>query len=82
MLGMGRTTKETHTLRVMDSSGDRSVTWDLSDAKAMREAEAVFNKIKRGGQVFYAQPDGNGGGVVGRFDPHADMIAVPIIVGG
>ena len=73
---------EVHRLQVMDWSGDRSVEWDTADLKSLREAEKVFDEIKRRGQVFYAQPGGEGGGVVESFDPQADMIGVPAIVGG
>jgi hypothetical protein len=71
-------------MRVMDSSyGDKPVQWNEKDPQTWEEAKAVFDQIKaQGGQVFRAQPNGEGGGVVNKFDPQADMIATPRIQGG
>jgi hypothetical protein len=72
-----------HTLSVMDSSGDRKAVWDDNDVASMKEARQLFDAIRAsGGQVFHEQRDGFGGGVVKEFDPKADMIGVPRIVGG
>jgi hypothetical protein len=72
-----------HTLSVMDSSGDRKAEWDENDPATMVEAKQLFDAIRAsGGQVFHEQRDGLGGGVVKEFDPKADMIGVPRIVGG
>ena len=72
-----------HTLSIMDSGGDRKAEWDENDPATMAEARRLFDAIRAsGGQVFQAQKDGIGGGVLKEFDPKADMIAVPRIVGG
>jgi hypothetical protein len=76
-------TSERHSIAIMNSSGDKSVEWELDDAESLAEAERVFERIRReGGVVFRAQPDGESGGKIDQFDPHADMVAVPRIVGG
>jgi hypothetical protein len=71
-----------HSLRVLDSNGDTKIEWDLDDPKSLQEAQEAFEKAKRTGQVFRAQPNGEGGGQMREFDPQADMIAVKTIVGG
>lgn len=76
-------TSERHSIAIMNASGDKSVEWQLDDAAAIAEAERVFERIRReGGVVFRAQPDGDNGGKMEKFDPNADMVAVPRIVGG
>lgn len=74
--------KRKGSLRVLDSNGDTRLEWDVDDPVALKEAQEVFERAKRAGQVFYAQPGGEGGGQVPKFDPEADMIAVKAIVGG
>jgi hypothetical protein len=74
---------EKHHIAVMDSRGDTRVEWDLSDPQSLAQAKEVFEQIKKkGGAVFRAQPNGEGGGKLNEFDPHADMIGVPAIIGG
>jgi len=72
-----------HTLSIMDSSGDRRVQWDEDDPAALEEARQLFAALRAGGgQVFLDQKDGRGGGLIKEFDPKADMIGVPRLVGG
>jgi len=72
-----------HSLSIMDSSGDRRTEWDEDDAASMQAAKNLFDALRAsGGQVFRGQAGGVGGGVVKEFDPRADMIGVPRIVGG
>jgi len=72
-----------HTLSIMDSSGDRKTQWDENDPASMEEARQLFDAIRAsGGQVFYEQKDGVGGGRVKEFDPKANMIGVPLLIGG
>ena len=72
-----------HTLSIMDSSGDRKTQWDDEDPTSMEEARQLFDSIRAsGGQVFSEQKGGIGGGLVKEFDPKADMIGVPRIIGG
>ncbi len=72
-----------HSLSIMDSSGDRRTEWDETDAASMEAAKELFDALRAsGGQVFREQAGGLGGGVVKEFDPRADMIGVPRIVGG
>ncbi len=72
-----------HSLSIMDSSGDRRTEWDESDPASMEAAKQLFDALRAsGGQVFRVQPGGEGGGIVKQFDPRADLIGVPRIVGG
>jgi hypothetical protein len=79
------------TLRVLNRSGDRKLTWSVrglaqGDAEAhaaVREAERIFEREReRGGAAFRLRP----GGVVERietFDPLAeDTVLIPPMVGG
>jgi hypothetical protein len=76
-------TSESHSISIMDSSGDRAVEWRVDDPASIAEAEKVFERIKRqGGAVFRVQPEGERGAKLEQFDPSEDMIAVPRIVGG
>lgn len=71
-------------MKVMDSSrGDRPISWDEKSPETWAEAEKLFDSLTlRGGRVFVEQPNGEGGGMLKKFDPQANMIATPLIVGG
>lgn len=74
---------ERHFISIMNSSGDRSVEWNLDDPRSIAQAEKLFERIRsEGGAIFKAQPGGESGGRLHEFDPREDMIAVPRIVGG
>ena len=70
-------------LSVMDSSGDRQVTWQPDNPSEVAAAKAIFDAVKRRGYLVYSQPVGGSGVAVRQFDPNAeDLIAVPPIVAG
>lgn len=70
-------------LSVMDSSGDRQVTWQPDNPSEVAAAKAIFDAVKRRGYLVYSQPAGGSGVAVRQFDPNAeDLIAVPPIVAG
>ncbi len=72
-----------HSLSIMDSSGDRRTEWDESDPASMEAAKELFDSLRSsGGQVFRVQPGGEGGGIAKEFEPRADLIGVPRIIGG
>jgi hypothetical protein len=70
-------------LSVMDSSGDKEVTWDPDSPSEVAAAKAIFDAVKKRGYLLYSQPDGGSGVGLGQFDPKVEsMIAVPPIVAG
>lgn len=72
-----------HYIAVINASGDTRVEFDEADPVSLAEARQVWEKIKeKGGEVFRAAPNGEGGERLREFDPNADMIGIPKIVGG
>jgi hypothetical protein len=70
-------------LSVMDSSGDKEVTWDPDDPSEVAAAKAIFDAVKKRGYMVYAQPAGESGVALGQFDSSVEtMVAVPAIVAG
>ncbi len=73
----------THTLRILDHTGDTEITWDPADATTVSEARRWFDKVTKGtGRVAYkAAPEGSE--VIKAFDPAATEIVVAArLVGG
>ena len=72
----GRTT--TGTMRVLDSTGDTAVAWDIGDAEAVREAEALFRRLLDGERrMAFARPAGakaDEAELIRAFDPAAEEI--------
>lgn len=78
-------------LRIMGSTGDRTVEWDQKRAEAgdpealaaVREAERILEEeLRRGGTAFRVAP-GAPARRVDRLDPEADQIVVvPRVAGG
>jgi hypothetical protein len=79
------------TLRVLNGSGDRRVTWstkslaegDAEAQAAVREAERIFaSERERGGVAFRVRP-GAPAERIDAFDPLAeDTVLIPPMVGG
>jgi len=70
-------------LSMMDSTGDKEVTWRPDDPEGVAAAKAIFDEVKRRGYMVYSQPAGETAVALGRFDPNEEtMIAVPPIVAG
>jgi len=79
------------TLRVLNSSGDRSIQWDpeqfaVGDPEAIQavaEAERIFAEARaRGAQAFRVTP-GEPAQRLAQFDPQAEeIIVIPPMVGG
>jgi hypothetical protein len=79
------------TLRVLNRSGDRRVTWSARDLAegdaearaAVREAERIFMREReRGGVAFRVRP-GALAERIDTFDPLAeDTVLIPPMVGG
>ena len=70
-------------LSMMDSSGDKEVTWQPDSPSEVAAAKAIFDAVKKRGYLVYSQPAGASGVALGQFDPNVEnMIAVPPIVAG
>jgi hypothetical protein len=70
-------------LSVMDTSGDREVTWHPDSPGEVAAAKAIFDAVKKRGYLVYSQPAGEAGVALGQFDADVEtMIAVPRIVAG
>jgi hypothetical protein len=79
------------TMRVLNSSGDRRLDWDVARARegdpealaAIAEAEAVFAEARsRGGTAVKLRP-GMPAERIDEFDPEAEQIVVvPRVAGG
>lgn len=70
-------------LSVMDSSGDKEVTWHPDNPSEVAAAKAIFDAVKRRGYLVYSQPAGGSGVALGQFDADVEsMVAVPQIVAG
>lgn len=70
-------------LSIMDSSGDKEVTWQPDSPSEVAAAKAIFDAVKKRGYLVYSQPAGEAGLALGQFDEKVEsMIAVPPIVAG
>ena len=78
-------------LRIMNSSGDRSVRWDREGVEvgdpeaiaAVREAERLFEEARARGATGFRVTTGKPAERIERFDPDAEqIIMVPQVAGG
>ncbi len=78
-------------LRIMNSSGDRSVRWDRGKVQvgdpeaiaAVKEAERLFEEAKARGATGFRVTPGQPAERIERFDPDAEqIIVVPQVAGG
>lgn len=71
-------------LRVLCTSGDAKVEWDLDEEEAVREAERIFQKNAAKGYASFEVGDGvETARRIARFEPRAKVILqIPPIVGG
>lgn len=76
--------KKTHSLAVMDRTGDTKTVWDPTNADEVENAKATFDRFKKKGYLIYhVKDDGKNGVAMDKFDSSASrMVAVPAIVGG
>lgn len=64
-------------MRILDHSGDTTVTWALDDPASIAQAEAVFARLLRERKIPFARPAGAPADDAERitaFDPHAEEI--------
>jgi len=64
-------------MRVLDHRGDSVIEWELDDAGAVQQAEAIFNDKLRARQLAFARPEGATADEAERifsFDPNVEEI--------
>jgi hypothetical protein len=65
-------------MRVLDSTGDTAVTWDIEDEEAIRTAEAHFRRLleneRRMAFARHAGANADEAELIRAFDPTADEI--------
>ncbi|HZR02753.1 MAG TPA: hypothetical protein VFA81_06260 [Burkholderiales bacterium] len=76
-----------HTLRILDSSGDRVIEFDESEASvnARREAKALFERMLASGAVAFKVNRGEGAVDEKVTDFNAlenETVVIPRVVGG
>jgi hypothetical protein len=65
------------TMRILDSTGDTAVTWDLDDDTAVAAAEAIFEREAGQSKMAFARPLGapvEQAERIRSFDPSAEEI--------
>ena len=71
-------------MRVLDSSGDRQVNWELENKASIEAAEEVAKTLAAAGFTFFGVvPGTDKGSRLKRFDPAQEtIIAIPRVSGG
>ena len=71
-------------MRVLDSSGDRQVNWELEDKASIEAAETVAALLAGSGFTFFSVvPGTDKGSRLERFDPAQEtIVAIPRVSGG
>ncbi len=74
------------TMRLLDGTGDTLVDWDVEDAAAVREAEALFARLATERRIPFARRAGAAAADaerIDRFEPDAEeIIWVRPVAGG
>jgi len=75
------------TIRILDSSGDTAVAWDITDTETVRAAEELFRRLMvTDKKIPFARPLGASSDTavqIDEFDPRAEEILfVRPIAGG
>lgn len=73
-----------HIMRIADSSGDTTVTWEIDKAEQVAEAQRQFEAMVNTGRQIFAFPVAGGPGEVAKtFDPKVEKyIIMPRAAGG
>jgi hypothetical protein len=62
-------------MRILDSSGDSEVLWNVSDDEALAKASRAFDELVRKGRLAYERNGSqNAAARVRAFNPEADEI--------
>ncbi len=76
----------TGTIRIADTHGDSTRTWDTADPATIREIEEVFREARIDGRLVYRHTEAGQGEQVTleSWDPeqHTDLFVAPRLVGG
>lgn len=69
-------------LRVMNSQGDKSMEWEVTNPDSVKEAQTRFDELmKKGGLAFLSE--GGESERITSFRPEAkEIVIVPAIAGG
>ncbi len=74
------------TMRILDSTGDTLVSWEIDDETAVREAEELFCRLEAERRIPFARPAGaaaRDAEQIRAFDPDLEeIIWVRPIAGG
>lgn len=74
------------TMRILDSTGDTLVDWDMADHEAVHQAEALFARLTAQRRIPFARPPGATAADAERittFDPELEeIIWVRPVAGG
>jgi len=63
------------TMRILDSSGDTKVLWDVSDDEALARAAELFGKLTGEGRIAFARNESEvATSRIAEFRPDADEI--------
>lgn len=75
---------EQRTMKVLDRSGHKTLTWDPTDVGTQDEVRAKFEEMVQGQHFLAYTLDANKekGEVIREFDPEADIVLAPQNQGG
>jgi len=75
---------EKHTMRIADSSGDTTLTWEVDNAAQVQAAQEQFEAlVNKGHQAFAFPVAGQDGEVATTFDPAVEKyVIMPHAAGG
>ena len=73
-------------MRILDETGDTTITWVVDDPATIAEAERVFDRLVAQAKIPFARPAGSPAGEaekISAFDPNAEEIVwVRPVAGG
>jgi hypothetical protein len=69
-------------LRILDRSGHTTLRWNTDLQETVDAANRRFNELLAGGYTAFVMTDTAHGEITTSFDPDADIIMVPRMVGG
>ena len=73
-------------MRILDETGDTTITWAVDDPATIAEAERVFDRLVAEAKIPFARPAGSPAGEaekISAFDPNAEEIVwVRPVAGG
>ena len=72
----------THKLRILDRSGHTTVRWSTDLQETVDAANRRFNELLGGGYTAFVMTDTAHGEITTTFNPDADTVMVPRMVGG